>query len=171
MSLFNLSNNQVIIEPAVLSIPEFKVLWDRDTSKTKDSAQRELSYVYFLTDFNSPYSNVPDFKRQEVVIEDFIKDKTWTPDNAIEQAISKYKLLTETASMRLVLATRRTLDKLSHYMDQTELDSRTVKIIIDTVKNVSSVLNAYGKMEEVAQKDQKQSGRMIGGKELGIFEK
>ena len=171
MGLFNLKDTQVILDPNVLAIPEFKALWDRDKTKTKDVATKELSFVYYVSDFNSPYFNIPEYKREKTVIDDFIKDESWSPDEAVKKAIDKYVILTETPAARLVLSTRRTIDKLGKYLDEAEIDNRTVKLVTDTISKVSTVLSAYAKLEEIARKNQSESGRTIGNKSIGQFER
>ena len=103
MKLFDLKNSRVIISPEALLIPEFERLWRRDTSKNKEKALKELSYVYFTCDYKSPYltSMVRD-KVRLVVAKDFMKDTKSRPDPGMEEAIEKYKDLQVTASMRLL---------------------------------------------------------------------
>jgi hypothetical protein len=45
-----------INEPEILLIKEFKNLLDRDKSKTKTRAFRELTYIYLAIDWKSMYS-------------------------------------------------------------------------------------------------------------------
>ena len=172
MGLFNLNNNLIVIDPSILVIPEFKTIWNKDKSKQKDEAQKALSFVYFMTDFDSPYANIPDSKREQVVLEDFIKDPKWSITSEIQAAMNKYKMLTETPAMRLVLSTRRTLDKLCKYMDEKEdLDDKTARAMQATIKEVANTLSGYAKMEEYARKEQKQSSRMLGDRTVGHYER
>ena len=55
MDLFDLRDFTVTISPKALMVPEFKALWDRDKSNNKSTALSELAYVYYLSDFKSPY--------------------------------------------------------------------------------------------------------------------
>ena len=75
MKLFDLKARIVVVSPEALLIPEFKDLWDRDKSKDKLKAHRELSYVYFISDYKSPYrSSLTEDKLHGVVAKDFMKD-------------------------------------------------------------------------------------------------
>jgi len=38
MKIFNLANNKVSFDTSLLLVPEFKTLWEKDKSKTKDLA-------------------------------------------------------------------------------------------------------------------------------------
>lgn len=171
MGLFQLQSNQVIIDPNILVIPEFKKIWDSDKTKTKDTAYKALSYVYFMADFESPYGNGPSQQRHNTIVDDFIREKDWKPTKDIEAAISKYKALTETPAMRLVYATREALDKMCIYIRETEADSRSIKVIMDTVKRVGDTLAAHMKLEDLARKESKQSSRMLGNRETGAYER
>lgn len=171
MSLFNLKNNQVVIEPEVLHIPEFKTLWDRDKSKTKDSAYKELSYVFYMYDFNSPYSGTDERKRETAVKKDFIKDEKWKPDEDVLAAGIKYKELSETPLTRLLDAVKLTLDKMTDYLRGTEVDDTTVRIIVDTVNKTSAIVGSYFKLKETAQKEVTSNSRTLGNKIVSDYER
>lgn len=171
MVLFQLKNNQVIINPEMLLIPEFKTLWGRDKSKDKDNAFRELSYVFFTADFNSPYSSMPENKREGMVIEDFIKIKGWKPDADIQKAVDKYKFLSETPSMRLLNSVRGVIDRIHGYLNHADIDDRTIKNIMDTLVKVSSVVGAQSKLEDAVKKEITQGSRARGEKEIGGYER
>jgi hypothetical protein len=171
MGLFNLLNNQVVIDPSVLPIPEFKKLWDRDKTKGKDSAFKELSYVYYVTDFNSPYSNIPEEKRSGIIRDDFMKDPKWKPDEAIEEAIVKYRMLTRTPTMFLVEAVKESAYKLADYLKNSEPDSKTTKTIMETVDKLGKFVASYSKLNEAVQREQAAGGRTFGDKKIGEYER
>jgi hypothetical protein len=53
--LFDIIGGNVIMNPTILWIPEFKEIWDRDKTKHKVRAVKEISYIVFLYSFKSPY--------------------------------------------------------------------------------------------------------------------
>ena len=55
MKLLDLKNSRVVISPEALLIPEFQKIWEKDKSKDKEKALKELSYVYFICDYKSHY--------------------------------------------------------------------------------------------------------------------
>jgi hypothetical protein len=171
MSLFNLKNNQVVIEPDVLGIPEFKKLWDKDKSKTKDEAYKQLSYIFYVYDFNSPYSGTDERKRSLTVIKDFIKDESWTPGEDVIAAAAKYRELSETPLTRLLDAVKLTLDKMTDYLRGTEVNDETVRIIVDTVNKTSTIVGSYFKLKDTAQKEISSNSRTLGNKIVSDYER
>jgi hypothetical protein len=52
----NLNKSLEINEPEILLIREFKALLDKDKTKDKEQATKELTYIYLALDWKSPYS-------------------------------------------------------------------------------------------------------------------
>ena len=75
MKLFDIDNNKVIVHPEALLIQSFKLLWDRDKSKDKARALKELAYVYFMTDFKSPYDRYDPAERHIQISADIVGDE------------------------------------------------------------------------------------------------
>lgn len=171
MGLFNLRDNLVIIDPKVLPIPEFKTLWDRDISKNKEIAYKELAFCYYLADFNSPYAIIPENLREAMIKEDFIKDTKWKADKAIKEAIDKYKTLSESPTMRLVASIRGVIDRMAIYMNTAKVDDKTFKTIQDGIEKTTKTVAGLAKLEDVVRKEQTSETRIRGGKETGIYER
>ena len=172
MGLFNLKDTQVILDPNVLAIPEFKALWDRDKTKEKDQATKELSYVFFLEDFNSPYSVIPEHLRGTTVKEDFMKDKSWSEDDMITVARKKYRLLSETPTIRFVKSVRNVIDRMTDYLNTVEIDSKSFKGVQDSIDKVGKTLAGYTKIEDAAKKELSGgSSRTFGNRDVGDFER
>ena len=60
MNLFFISDNKILPTPETLLIKEFENIWNRDKTKTKDIALKELAYIYFISDYKSIYNNYLD---------------------------------------------------------------------------------------------------------------
>lgn len=172
MKVFDIQNNHVVVEPQVLTVPEFRAIWDRDTSDTKENAFNELAFVYHTCDANSPYSNYPEDKKVECVVMDMIKDKNWKPDKLIKAASKKYKEMSETAKQRLVAAAKKKLDEIAKYFNDMPLTDDTVEMIEKLFKNVPNSIAALDKLEDSVDKDtQKENARVRGGREISMFER
>ena len=73
MNVFNYDNVNKYLdlnEPEMLLIREFKALLDRDKTKTKTRATKELTYIYLALDWKSPYSNYLEQERHEEALAD-----------------------------------------------------------------------------------------------------
>lgn len=180
MGLFNIKNDNIILDPDKLIIPEFKSIWDKDKTKGKESAQKILTYIYFLCDFNSPYAIYPEYDRKEKIKTDFLKgnDKLiLTPE--VSNAIDKYKEFQHTPSMRLLESAKVACGKLSDYfmeLDFKELDDsgRPVYVAKDVAANlkaVGGIIESLDKTEDQVKKEVKTNSKIFGGGEEGDFER
>ena len=97
MELFDLRDMVVTVSPQALLIPEFKKIWDDDSTNDKSVALKQLAYVYYISDFKSPYllSSNPD-QVAKLIAKDFMKDEDYVPTSEVMLAIDKYKSLQET---------------------------------------------------------------------------
>lgn len=112
------------MDPEVISTPAFKVIHDADTSKNKETATKEFSYIWYFADYKSPYINLQEPQRAQAIKEDFIKDPSWSPNERITAAIIKYKELQYTPAMRLIEAAEKACDKLSEYFLTVDLTAK-----------------------------------------------
>jgi len=110
-NLLEITNRELRINPAMLSIKEFRVLWDGD------NPIEELSYVYFYADWQSPYKN------KEKKIKDAVITKTdWKVDARIKNAIKKYEeLQEETTSISLLKEVEKNIGRIREYLQSISL--------------------------------------------------
>ena len=73
--LFDIENQEVVISPQALQIAAFRTIWTRDRDKYKVIAKKELAYVYYMSDYKSPYMNKEENERQEMIIRSLFKDE------------------------------------------------------------------------------------------------
>ena len=124
-TLFDLKDRKVIVSAEALLIPEFKDIYSRDKSKDKAKAIQQLSYVYFIADYKSPYvSSLSPDALKRVVGKDFMKDEGYKPDSKVSAAIDKYKGLQKTPSMLLLDASLQTVHNLTDYLQNVDLQER-----------------------------------------------
>ena len=113
MRLFNLKDGKVIIEPEALTIPEFEKIWEYDRAASKSRARAELSIVYHMCDFNSPYFNYSEGQRYELLKKDFItQDEKYVLTKRLKDAFAKYRELNQTPSELSIIELRETLDSM-----------------------------------------------------------
>ena len=124
-TLFDLKDRKVVVSPEALLIPEFKEIYSRDKSKDKANAIQQLPYVYFISDYKSPYvSSLSPTALSKVVAKDFMKDEDYEPDSKVLAAIDKYKELQKTPSMLLLNASLQTVHNLTDYLQNVDLQER-----------------------------------------------
>ncbi len=125
MTLFDFKDRNVIIKPEALLVPEFQALWKRDKTKEKLRATRELSYIYFIADYRSPYrTSLTPNSLESTVASDFMKDPKFKPDPLMGEALKKYQLLQRTPTMGLLASAVTTVHKLTDYLEAVDLNER-----------------------------------------------
>jgi hypothetical protein len=174
MNLFTLDNQRVTISPEALTVKEFKTIWDRDTSKHKEYAVEDLSYVFFMSDYRSAYLAYDADARENRITKDVITKKGWKPDDKIKSAIEKYSELQETPSMGLLKDAECALDKIRYYfknVDVTQdLEGSITKTLIANVEKLGGVIKGLSSLREMVDKEISESKRVRGSGTLGLRE-
>jgi hypothetical protein len=176
--LFEVKNNEVVYAPQVLAIGEFKDLWDRDKTKNKELANKELAFIYYSIDFRSIYTSYFGEEKIERIKRDIRLPKTWKPDAKINAAIDKYNELSRTQSMGLLEDAEYAVERLRDYfrtVDLTKTDATgkplfTAKDLIGNLKNLGDVISGIKELKLEVLKEQ-QSGNMVkGNRQKSAFE-
>jgi len=168
VGLFNLQDNIVRIDPDSLSVPQMKAIWDRDKNKNKETAYQELSYVYFLADYKSPYNVYPESIRPNEIQKDFIRNDKWKPDELILQAIKKYKELQETPVIKLLNAARSAVHKVTKYLTDKDMDDRNYT---KELEKIGKIIDSLDRLEDKVKKDIKINEKIRGGGDISSRER
>ena len=174
MGLFDYKEYKVVIHPDAVVIPAFKKIWDRDKTKHKHKATQELSYIYFVNDFKSPYSIYPEADRRAKVMGDFIKDPDWKMDPALKLAEKEYNEFQATYSMRFLESARGLADKLSTYFDEVDFNAvddsgkplYSAKDAVSNLKQVGDVIESLDKVEQKVKKEVDNKAKIRGKKTI-----
>ena len=176
MNLFDLKDRNVVVSPEALLVPEFKALWERDKSKTKAKAMSELSYVYFVCDYKSPYRSSFTINNLEAMVsKDFMKDEKYNPDIKVCTAIDKYKELQRTPSMLLLDASLQTVHNLTDYLqniDLTERDKHDKPVykpsdVTNSLKSIGGIVESLSKVRESVEKEISEQATLRGQRRKG----
>jgi hypothetical protein len=178
MKLFTLENYQPLVTPEALLIPEIKTLFDRDKSKDKSKALKEIAYVYFSTDFQSNYLSYTKDVRDERLGEDFMGDGKYQPDQLVLTAMQKYDDLQITPTMNFLKAARHAMQETENYfmnIDYSERDAKGNAVykgtdITKMLRDCSGIKDTLDKLMEAVKKEQSNGGTQRGGGTGGMFE-
>lgn len=132
-------------KPELLLIKEFKALLDRDKTKNKEKAFRELTYIHLAISWDSPYSQYSTQERHEEALMDAgITEKEFN-DPIFREACRKYRnLLESNKSIKLLNAARNAADQFVEYFETIlNLEERDV--------NGKPIFSAEKAMKEMAQ--------------------
>lgn len=179
MKVFDISNGNVVLDPARLIIPEFNELWRRDKTKDKVKAIKEISYIVFMYDLSvdNPYRGYLEIERMRVLKEDFF-DSKWEPDKLVEKAIKKFKDLTETTNTRLLASAKSAAEKLASYFEEVDfkkLDSQgkpmySARELASNLAAVGSIVKSLSQLEEQVRRETLDSSLARGGSDIGMYE-
>ena len=182
MKLFEYKNYKVEIAEEALTIKVFKEIHDRDKTKGKEIAFKELAYLYHMCDLRSDFliitnedERVEEIKRLVDLPED------WQPDAKVKEAEEVYKQRTISPIMQLYLdAVKGALDTSAYLANAKELlaerDAKGSPIISPSV--ITGSINSINKTirdlkaaeKEVIKEQRETEGRMKGRQEMSMFE-
>ena len=180
MDLMELKNYSLKIRPEAYALVPFKRLWARDKSQKKTKAPLEFAFVYFYADYKSDYKHIEDQKKK-------IKDialslglpENYKPDEAVWDAIRYYESVSETPSMRLLEAVRKSMVKLTEYFEKVdflEVD-KSGKPVYDINKyrgmlvQLKDMVTTVDELEALVKNQIEEKGKSAGGvKSKNVFE-
>lgn len=179
-NLFNISSNgKIELKPETIAIPPFNEIWERDQSKTKDQATREIKYIFYLCDYTSPYRrSYSIFDLEKVIKADFIKDPKWVPDELVQRGIKKYEDLQNTISTRILASAKIGAEKLAKYfedVDFTDLDDNgrpkfTAKELASNLAAVGNIVKSLLSLENQVRSEQMEQSNVRGKSEINDYE-
>lgn len=170
-NLIELVNNTITIIPEALMIKEFKAIWDRDKSKSKDKALKDLAYVYHSTDFQSIYRNYHPSTRESKIKLDVYDDRDHEIDALIRDAQTKYRNLQTTYSMELLNDAEAGIDKLRTYFRSVDFaeddEGKAAKNFIANVKQLGELVKGLKSLREEVEKELSDQIQLRGGATIG----
>ena len=171
--MFDILEGDIIIAPALLNITEFKVLYKRDKDRKKRVAFAELSYIYYLIDFKSPYRSYPAEERKDRIAIEYcdkaLGDK-WKADDKVKDAIRKYEELHVTPSLRYLESVEGQIGKVTNFLNGTLIDEETIKTIVDSIDKFNKIVLGLPKLKEAVQKEVSENSKIRGGGSTNLFE-
>ena len=140
------------INNSFIAVPEFKKLWDRDNSKNKETAISEFMYIYQKNYPKSPYQQYDENIKEERVINDYIEDPEWKPDEFVKLAEKRYvDEFLHSPAIRFANSIKIGLDKISRYIIETEIDSKNLSKILSAISKGEETLDRFNKVQRIAE--------------------
>lgn len=170
MKIFNLREYNVIVEPEVLLVPEFKAVWDKDKTKHKEEAYKWFSYIYMTCDIASPYSNLPHHKRELEIKKAILRDEKIKIPDYIEVARKKYIELSELPTQRLLDTVNFKLDEIDSYLRNTEFNEDNADTQNKIMERIAKYIGQREVLEDAVSKEKSKGTVRRGGKSTRLFE-
>ena len=170
----------MIVHPSAYLLEPIKKIWDRDKSKDKGVATKEIGYVFFMTDFKSPFMSIVDETERGAQVKVAISlGAKWVEDSDVANCRNFYDKLQETTSSKFLKATRKALDQMQQYfqnLDITEVDKmgklvNDPKKLLDMLAKVEEVRANFKKMQSEVEKEISMGETSRGQKKIGFMER
>jgi hypothetical protein len=168
---------EVVVSPQALTLLPFVAVLDK--YKNKKIGIAELSYICFLCDSKSEYSDIRDEKeRSSAILSSIIHGNEIKIDKVTEKAIEFYKERSHTTTTIFLDSALNAIDKLSKYFDAINFEERDFKgnLVYDP-KKVTDVISATPKLmaglrevRDAIKKEQEVEGNIRGSGKKGIYE-
>lgn len=182
MKLFELKNGDLSVDPAVYGLIPFKNILKKDKSRNKETALKEMLFIYYYTDIRSFYlimSNLDE--RASEIRKDIGLPEDWKIDKVIQEAINFYESRSLTVIGKLYKNSLKAANDISEYLTMTDVllaerddkgkpvnDISKITMAITKVKGIMQDLKAAEK--EVLKEQKELEGRTKGSKTMSIFE-
>jgi hypothetical protein len=189
MSLFRTEGFDVVVDPELRVINEFRLLIAEDKNRDKKNALLWFAYIYHMYDYKSPYQLYDHKERHVRVCKDLNLPADFSPSKRHEGAIEKYKELRTTPAVKTLITTRQALtsaekaiyaltQKIEMLLVDNEEEERDT--VAEAVKSVTKLLeiaerlpkmaDIIANLEDKVKKEQSGESRLRGGGKKGMFE-
>lgn len=175
MKLFELSNWNVIISEEAYMLKPFKVIIDKDKSKNKEVALKELAFLWFYTDIKSDYNYLLNEKEKaEEIKKDLNLDPKWTISEDLKKAIEFYKERTTTVSSVILNNSLFIANKLSNEMrkavEEGDLSINDIEKISKGLTQMPNIVSSLQKLEQTVLKEINEKTDKVGSQTKALFE-
>lgn len=154
-------------------ISEFNEIWQSDKSVAKDRALKELSFVYFMCWWKSPYRGYDITERMENLKVDIFQDGKWQLPERVARAMVKYEelLVTNSPSMGLLKDAQHAVQKVRDYFRTVDIknDQKGTKMatLLRSLSSVDAVIKGLASLENKVEQELETMGRVKGGGRIG----
>ncbi len=181
MKLFEMKEYNLQVSEEAWGYIPFKKLLERDKSKEKEKAFKDILFVWNFCDIRSNYTYIAN---EEDRIEEIKKDiglpKNWKFDKEIKDAINFYNKF-NTINERLYRDSIKAANAISEYLSKTEELLKERNIQGNYVTDISKITTALSKIpklmsdlktayKEVVKEKEDLQGKKKGSKEFNLYE-
>ena len=182
MKLFEMKEFNLHVTEEVWGLLPFKAILKRDKNRNKETAFKEMLFIYYYTDIRSDYVYIIDDKeRCKEIIKDIGLPVDWKIDEVIKTAISFYNSMSLSPIAKLYKSSLKAADDISKYLEMTDklLSERTDKgATVTTLATITSALKSVpiimkdlkSAYKEVLSEQKELEGKTKGSRSFGLFE-
>ena len=182
MKLFEMREFVLTVSDEAWGLIPFRAILKRDKNRNKETAFKEMLFIYFYADIRSDYLYIVDndIKRKEIV-KDIGLPSDWKIDSVLQEAIDFYEERSLTVVGKLYKNALAAANDISEYLTKTKelLEERddkgkpvtTLTTIVGGVSKIKTVMQDLKAAEKELIKEKIETeGRMKGQQAMGLFE-
>jgi len=160
-------------------ITVFKKILDRDRTKDKSLALKELTMIYFYADITSPYQVIMDLEeRLDEIKKDIDLPKLWKIDKQLNEAIELYQKRSKTiihslydSAMIAASAINDVFKDAKNLINESTDKIAATQKVITALSQVPKVMADLKKAEkELLKQIEDNEDKKVGSKSKNIFE-
>ena len=179
MLQFHKDSYDVTFTEELTMLTPFKKIIDRDKSKDKDIALKEITFIFFYADITSPYQSIlVDTDRCEEIKRDIELPAKWKIDQVILDAVKFYIEKSKTAvhhlytaSMTAAAAVNDILSDAKALIEASDDRISAVQKVIGALEKVPKVMASLRDIEkELIRQIEDKEGKKIGSKSFAVYE-
>lgn len=182
MKLFEIIDFDLVVQEEAWGLLPFKKILKRDKSRGKETAFKEMLFIYFYVDIRSDYVYITDNDiRKREICKDIGLDPKWEIDDVMKEALLFYTSRSVSPIAKLYKSSLKAADDVSDYLFKTGelLDERTANgstvttlaVITSSLKSVPIIMrDLKAAYKEVLSEQKEMEGRTKGSKTLNAFE-
>lgn len=181
MKLFEVKNWQLQVSEEAWGLLPFKEILDRDKTKEKEVAMKEMLFIYFYNDIRSNYLLMDEADRINEIKKDIGLDADWEMDEIIQVASDFYKKNSSSVIEELYKNTLESARDIGDYLKNTKAllaerdnngrpiyDVAKITSAVQKVPKLMSDLKAAYK--EVVKEREENDNKQKGSRKFNTFE-
>ena len=179
--LFTVENLIAIPNTETLLVSPFKEIWERDTTKNKDIAIKEFTFIELMSSKkkSNPYGGYSDNERFKK-LRDMLFDESWEQDLLIEQALIKVSEFQKEGSptYSYYLSVLEAAEKIKDFFKNFDINERNDKNIpiykpgdiTKALNDTDKVLQNINSMKEKVEQELFEQTKTRSNKSINHFE-
>lgn len=177
MKLFEMKDWKLKVEEQTWALAPFKKLLEKDKSKDKERAVKEIAFVWYYCDIKSDYQYLINLEeRFQEIKKDLKLPSAWKITKDIKAAIDFYNERSTTVSSKILKDSLHIANKLSSQMkklvddDENPLNGATITKLIAGLKQMPDVIKSLQETEKAVLREIQDNKKTIGSQQKGFFE-
>jgi|TARA_R110000822_G_scaffold73853_3_gene177560 hypothetical protein len=181
MKLFKVVKWQLLVSEEAWGLLPFKILLDRDKSKGKELALKEMLFIYYFCDVKSNYLHMSEIERTSEIIRDVGLPEDWEIDPEMKVAIVFYRNKSQTVIEKLYTQSLQAASDIGDYLanagallrerDKADRPVNDISKITSAVQKVPKLMaDLKAAYKEVVKEQEDNENKKKGSKSFNTFE-